>query len=299
MLRNPVVVTRAPVSKPHLSSPKYRLHTTTTTTSEKKPILPPSLVPFKSFGIGTVAGTMGSLAGMGGGFVMIPMMTGLLKLTQHQAHGTSLFAVMTTGLAGAVSYGDQVDYPSAAAIALTGIFSARLGAKATSVMSEKALKQALGVLMLVMAPAVPAKKYIMEKYATKDSSDETLKEEKSMVEQLAPSAAIGMFSGFLAGVFGVGGGVIVVPALAVFTDMNHVQCLATSLAAMCLPAAAGTYAHYTAGNVAMRVAPFLAAGAFTGAYVGGQVAVKTDEATLQWGFSGLLTVLGLRTLLKV
>ena len=50
--------------------------------------------------IGATAGLVGSLAGLGGGFVMIPMMThqsrrliGGLGLTQHQAHGTSLFAV--------------------------------------------------------------------------------------------------------------------------------------------------------------------------------------------------------------
>jgi hypothetical protein len=61
----------------------------------------------KSFSIGSLAGLLGSLAGMGGGFVMIPMMTASrgLRLTQHQAHGTSLFAVGSTGLFGALAYG--------------------------------------------------------------------------------------------------------------------------------------------------------------------------------------------------
>ncbi len=70
----------------------------------------------KSFSIGTLAGLLGSLAGMGGGFVMIPLMTaarsslwrGGLGVSQHQAHGTSLFAVGTTGLAGALGYGIQL-----------------------------------------------------------------------------------------------------------------------------------------------------------------------------------------------
>jgi hypothetical protein len=65
----------------------------------------------KAFCIGSCAGFLGSLAGMGGGFVMIPLMTSrLLQLSQHQAHGTSLFAVATTGAAGALSYSGQVDW---------------------------------------------------------------------------------------------------------------------------------------------------------------------------------------------
>lgn len=262
-----------------------------------------------SFAIGSAAGVMGSLAGMGGGFVMIPLMTSsLLKLTQHQAHGTSLFAVMSTGLAGAMSYGKEVDYESAFAIALSGMFAARAGARLTAQMSDKMLKRALGWLMLAMAPAVPGKAYLIEHYGSKAVADvagedshptiegESVKE-KSLTRFLAP-ATIGLASGFLAGVFGVGGGVVVVPALAIATDMNHYQALATSLAAMTPPAAVGTYTHYVAGNVVMRVAPPLALGAFFGAYLGGQLGQKTSESTLQWGFSGLLTAMGVRTILR-
>jgi len=245
---------------------------------------------------------------------MIPLMTSrLLSLTQHQAHGTSLFAVMATGLAGAISYGDQVEYECAAVVALFGMMSARVGARLTQHMSEKALKKALGVLMLAMAPAVPAKAYLMERYAGPVKSTETEIAETTAsgavsnksaflsvdtVQRLLPPAMIGVCSGFLAGVFGVGGGVIVVPALALATDMNHYQALATSLAAMTPPAAVGTYTHYMAGNVVMRVAPPLALGAFCGAYAGGKIAAKTDETTLRWGFTGLLTVLGIQTILK-
>lgn len=260
------------------------------------------VVPTTSFGIGTCAGILGSLAGMGGGFVMIPLMTSrrLLGLTQHQAHGTSLFAVMATGLAGAVSYGDQVQYDAAAAVALCGMLSARLGARATAYLSERVLKRALGVLMLTMAPAIPAKQYIMDKYGNKSTDKPPPRDdEDDLVRRFGPSAAIGLCSGFLAGVFGVGGGVIVVPALALATDMNHYQALATSLAAMTPPAAVGTYTHYMAGNVVLRVAPHLAVGAFCGAYLGGKVGLQTNESTLQYGFSGLLGVLGVRTILKV
>ena len=52
------------------------------------------------FLIGIVAGMFGGLVGLGGGVIMIPLMVGVLKLTQHQAHGTSLVALVFTGIAG-------------------------------------------------------------------------------------------------------------------------------------------------------------------------------------------------------
>ena len=101
------------------------------------------MVQPKSFAIGALAGTCGSLAGMGGGFIMIPLMTSkrLMGLTQHQAHATSLFAVATTGTAGALSYSGQVNYEVAAAIAFCGMATASLGAYASSKMSQAALKK--------------------------------------------------------------------------------------------------------------------------------------------------------------
>lgn len=91
---------------------------------------------------------------------------------------------------------------------------------------------------------------------------------------------------------------MVVPALTVLTDMTHYQALGTSLCAMCLPAMVGTATHFAKGNVAMQVAPPLALGAFAGAYLGGKLGLHTNENALRWGFSGLMAVLGTKTLLR-
>ncbi|GAX14886.1 hypothetical protein FisN_29Lh100 [Fistulifera solaris] len=269
----------------------------------------------KAFAIGTLAGTMGSLAGMGGGFVMIPLLTGVCRLSQHQAHGTSLAAVMATGLAGAVSYQDHVDFAAAGPLAAAAMLTASLGAKTTTFLSEKWLKRALGVLLLVMGPAVPAKQHIVEQYSHLHHPQNTMEGEENYatstshnIESSYPKwvapASIGLCSGYLAGLFGVGGGTLVVPAL-LFTQQDdssapytHHQALATSLAAMVLPAFVGTVTHTKAGNVAFRLAPPLALGALLGAYGGGKLAVATNESTLQWGFSALLVLLGVRTLQK-
>jgi uncharacterized protein len=246
-------------------------------------------------------------------------MTTLLRLSQHTAHGTSLFAVAATGLAGAVSYGDAVQWPQAAAVAATALVTSRLGARATLAMSETTLKRALGYLMLAMAPAVPAKAYYLTKQqppqqqqpprldqadddpsVTRPAAAVTVPAVPADWLQLLPAASVGLASGYLSGLFGVGGGVIVVPALTLSCPtMTHREALATSLAAMCLPALLGTWTHYRAGNCSLAVAPFLAAGALVGAYMGGQISLQlSDEAPLQWGFCALLTVLGARTIFK-
>ena len=273
--------------------------------------------PITSFAIGSLAGLLGSLAGMGGGFVMIPLMTTRhlgLRLTQHQAHGTSLFAVAATGAAGAISYsfgsagaeGDSqknvVHYPEAAAIALTAMITVRWGAQATLAISGRTLQQALGVLMLVMAPAVPAKAYYVQHLHQPEKTSQLVTDSPSGVftlDRMVYPALIGVGSGFLAGFFGVGGGTIVVPALTVFTNLSHHEALGTSLAAMTLPALTGTLSHYRAGNCSLRVAPFLATGALVGAFLGAKLSLQTDEDILRWGFSMLLAVLGARTLIKV
>mmetsp|Transcript_11696 Transcript_11696/g.21621 ORF Transcript_11696/g.21621 Transcript_11696/m.21621 type:complete len:453 (-) Transcript_11696:1629-2987(-) len=316
----------------------------------------------KSFSIGTFAGLLGSLAGMGGGFVMIPMMTaarqaisttssaskgalwrGGLGLHQHQAHGTSLFAVGTTGLAGALGYGihlsgddevasqddDLVDtddakttntdlqnqprglveLDTALALATTAMITARFGAIASSRLSERALQKALGAFMIFVAPLVPGKAYLdalqdvnnpsnpdVRKHIEEDNSMHPEHSHMSQMERLLPASLIGMFSGFLSGMFGVGGGAIVVPSLVLSTDMTHHSALATSLLAMVMPAIVGTYTHSTRGNVNWRVAPLLALGSAFGAFFGGrEIGQHLDEGVLRAGFSVLMLVLGVKT----
>lgn len=263
-----------------------------------------TLVP-TAFSVGALAGFVGSLAGMGGGFVMIPLMTSsLLRVSQHAAHGTSLFAVCATGLAGALGYGLQDIYvDSAVALALTGMATARYGALATSRFSATTLRTGFGIFMVVAAPVVPLKTYVTARYGNKkvgdNNGDAADGSSAAFVERILVPSVIGLASGFMAGLFGVGGGIVSVPALTVATDMTHHQALGTSLCAMALPAMVGTVTHFQKGNVAMRIAVPLACGAFTGGYIGGRSGSQIQEDKLRWGFSALLLTLGTRNLLKI
>ena len=88
----------------------------------------------------------------------------LLGLSQHAAHGTSLFAVAATGIAGSLSYattpGIDIELDSVAALTTAAMITARAGALTTATLSERRLKLWLGVFMLAVAPLVPAKTYL-------------------------------------------------------------------------------------------------------------------------------------------
>ncbi len=84
--------------RPHFQGTVSRLLTTTTATGQAPG--PVSNLPLKGFATGALAGVLGSWLGLGGGFVSLPILTMALRLTQHQAHATSLCAVTATGLAG-------------------------------------------------------------------------------------------------------------------------------------------------------------------------------------------------------
>ena len=99
-----------------------------------------------SFVIGITAGIFGGLAGLGGGLVMIPLMAGVLNLNQHKAHGTSLVALVFTGISGAITYAlnGAIDITAAVLIAVPAIFTAQAGARHAHILPEWKLKKTFG-----------------------------------------------------------------------------------------------------------------------------------------------------------
>ena len=83
--------------------------------------------------------------GLGGGVIMIPLMVGVLKMNQHKAQGTSLVALVFTGLSGAITYSlkGSVDILAAVLLASTAIFTARAGARFAHALPEWKLKRFL------------------------------------------------------------------------------------------------------------------------------------------------------------
>lgn len=108
--------------------------------------------------------------------------------------------------------------------------------------------------------------------------------------------AIGLGAGILSGVFGIGGGIVIVPALIYLAKMSPQQAAGTSLAALVLPvgAAIGAATYYRAGQLHLRDALFIAAGMAVGAFLGSYVATHVDAQLLKRGFALLMVVMAVK-----
>jgi hypothetical protein len=103
--------------------------------------------------------------------------------------------------------------------------------------------------------------------------------------------AIGLLAGLLSGLFGIGGGIVIVPALVYVAAMAQKTATGTSLAALLLPVGAlGAWQYYKAGALDMRAALLLAPGLLVGALVGAKIALQLPTRDLQRAFAIFLVV---------
>jgi len=105
---------------------------------------------------------------------------------------------------------------------------------------------------------------------------------------------IGLLAGVAAGLFGVGGGVVLVPALIYWAGFSQHTATGTSLAVLLPPIGlAATLEYYRHGNVDVRAAALLAASMFAGAWVGAYLANQMRGPQLRLYFGIFITILGI------
>jgi hypothetical protein len=107
--------------------------------------------------------------------------------------------------------------------------------------------------------------------------------------------AIGLFAGVLSGIFGIGGGIVIVPALIFIVKMTPQQASGTSLAALLLPVGAlGAYTYHKAGQLQWGPAMLVALGLFIGVAGGATLAQHIDANSLRKGFAVFLALVAVK-----
>lgn len=242
-----------------------------------------------SFLIGLLAGAFGGLVGVGGGVVMIPLMIRFFAVNQHQAHGTSLAALVFTGLTGAVAYSlkSNVDAPAAVFLAATAMVTARFGALYANSLPEWRLKRSFGVFVIFVSILLLLKPVYFH-----------LTQPTGGLMWMIILLLSGVVSGFIAGLMGVGGGAIMVPAMVLFLGFSQYLAQGTSLLAMVPAGAVGAYTHWRLGNVIAGIVPGLIGGIIVGTFGGGTLAQWLSEGTLRMIFAAVLIWMGLRDIKK-
>ncbi len=107
--------------------------------------------------------------------------------------------------------------------------------------------------------------------------------------------AIGLVAGLLSGIVGIGGGIIMVPAMVYLLGLDQHTAQGTSLAMMLLPVGIlGVYNYYSQGNIEIKYALILASTFVVGGYFGSKYALSVDQLTLKKIFGAIMMVVAIK-----
>jgi uncharacterized membrane protein YfcA len=110
---------------------------------------------------------------------------------------------------------------------------------------------------------------------------------------------IGLAAGMLSGFVGVGGGIIIVPAMVYFLHMSQLQAQGVSLAVLLMPVGIlGVMNYYRDGHINFNYAIIIALGFFVGSYFGSRYALKLPEHKIKFVFGLMLLYVAVRMLWK-
>jgi uncharacterized protein len=112
--------------------------------------------------------------------------------------------------------------------------------------------------------------------------------------QFVIAGLIGLVSGVTSGLFGVGGGIVMVPAMMFFLGLDIKTAVGTSLAVIIPTALSGSFKHFQLGNLNWPVALSLAPTAVLGSYAGAWLTKEIPAANLKRAFGGFLVLVGIR-----
>ena len=219
-------------------------------------------------GVGLAAGLLSGLFGVGGGTVIVPMLVLLLGFDQKLAAGTSLAAIVPTATVGVVSYAihGSVAWIPALILAAGAVVGAQIGTWLLARLSQNAMRWGfvgfLAVVIVMLFVVVPSR-------------------DAELVLTLWSGAglvALGLFTGVMAGLLGVGGGVIVVPALMFLFGTSDLVAKGTSLLMMIPTAISGTVGNIRRRNVDLLAAAVVGVAACTTTALGAWIATLLDPA---------------------
>jgi hypothetical protein len=254
--------------------------------------------------ISLAAGGIGAILGLGGGFMIVPMLLFVFGLSAQVSAGTSLVALVFTALSGTIGYTWQrrIDYRLGLSLAAASAPGAILGSIASTYLTSKIVTALFGCFMILVSIYIgigtPAKSSGTAAGGwRRHLVDRDGNEFEFTVRHLVSAFPLVFFAGVLAGFFGVGGGALQVPVLIMLLGVPVEIATATSALMIVVSALTGAMTHIQLGNVAYEFIPFIIVSVVVGAQIGVQIQRRTGPRTLRRLFALFLVVIGLRMIL--
>jgi uncharacterized membrane protein YfcA len=241
----------------------------------------------KIAGVGLLAGFLAGLFGVGGGILIVPALVLILHMGQRLAHGTSLAAIVPIAAAGVIGFAVEgaVDWPVAGILVVGAALGALVGTRLLHVLSSRVLG-----FIFVGCLLVTTLRLVFDQSEATGRGDLT-------VGSAAGLVAIGVVSGVLAGLLGVGGGIIMVPAMVLLYSIPAAVAKGTSLAVIIPTATVGTVRNVQAHNVDLNTAAVVGLSGVVSSFAASKLSIGLDERLSNLLFAGLMVVTGTRMLL--
>lgn len=240
--------------------------------------------------LGLATGALSGLFGVGGGVISQPGMR-LLGLGPLMVIGTALPVIIPGAVSGATRYVREglIRWPAVVATVPIGLVASVLGSVAAEhVPGEGHLLQLITAMLLGLssyrmgsAGPPPPDEPLAETDAPEAPGERLAAEQASHRALVGRYAGIGALAGFLSGLLGIGGGVVMVPAFVQLARMEVKAAIATSLVCVGAFAIPGTLTHALNGRVDWRVAAALVVGVVPGARLGAAMTLKATDRRLR------------------
>ena len=220
--------------------------------------------------LGFAAGVLGSMIGLGGGIIVVPILT-FFGFSPTLSASSSLFAAFSNAVASTISYSKQkrIEYSLGLKLGLLTIPGTVLGAYVSSDVSPAIFKILFGIVLIASAVYIFLRKKIEDKKVNLSK------------QMLVFAIAASFFAGILSAFFGIGGGIIFVPLMVVGMGMAMKKAAPTSQLILLFASFSGVVVHTLLGHSDFMVAGLLAIGSFAGGLVGARLSVDIKERFLQ------------------
>ena len=220
--------------------------------------------------LGFTAGILGSMLGLGGGIIVVPVLT-FLGFPPTAAASNSLFAALSNAIASTISYSRQkrIEFSLGVKLGLLTIPGTVLGAVISTDVTPSIFKILFGLVLIASAAYI----FLRKKIETK---------EKTISKQMMVFAiGASFFAGIISAFFGIGGGIIFVPLMVAGMGMAMKKAAPTSQLILLFSSLSGVITHSILGHPDFTQAGFLAIGSFIGGLVGARLSLDVKERYLQ------------------
>lgn len=233
---------------------------------------------------GLVSGILAGLLGIGGGTVLVPLLV-TLGYTPVQAVATSSLAIVVTSISGSVQNWRMgyFDWQRVILLGLPAVITAQVGVYLTNYILPYVLLAGFGVLLLINIYLVDLRKRLTNKQSLR-----TQKFNPVLARTLTGGAA-----GILAGLFGVGGGVIMVPLQMLLLQEEIKVAIQTSLGVIIMTAVSACVGHALEGNVLFIPGLLVGGGGLLGAQVSTRILPKLPDRAISLIFRLFLAILSI------